>query len=267
MRLPVSSNRSLPLLLRFLNAQQRNPEQGLTIMECLVAIVLIGITIAMVTPPLLIATATRVQNRRAEQAVQLAQDEVDRISTLVQQGVHENRRLPAVATGANLSATPAPSQVFNQLKTSRQAGSACPAGSSFAGAPRYTNAQVPANQALAVDVDGDCTPDFYVQVFRTAGVTTNVENAKPIADTRRPATFVLGVRVYSELARNTLISGRLQTTPAQLALTGGQGKQATNPLAVVYRPMIWGEESDALCSSLDSRTLSELQTICPSQSP
>lgn len=235
-------------------------------MECLVAILLIGITIAMITPPLLIATATRVQNRRAEQALQLAQDEVDRISTLVQQGTHESRRLPAVAAGANLSATPAPSQVFNELKTTRQVGSACPAGSSsFAGAPRYTNAQVPSNQAIAVDVDGDCMPDFYIQTFRTAGVVTNVESldrVNPI--NQRPATFVLGVRVYSALARENLVAGRLSTTPGQLALTGGQGKQASNPLAVVYRPMIWGEQSDALCSSLSSRTQSQLQTICPS---
>lgn len=264
MRLPVSSHRSLPLLLKFLNARRQNSDRGLTIMECLVAILLIGITIAMVTPPLLIATATRVQNRRTEQALQLAQDEVDRISTLVQQGTHENRRLPAVAAGANLSTTPAPSQVFNQLKTTRQVGSACPPGSPFAGAARYTNAQVPSNQALPVDVDGDCKPDFYVQVFRTAGVTTSTENAKTDAQTRRPATFVLGIRVYSELAGNNLVAGRLRTEPAQLAFTSGQGRQASNPLAVVYRPMIWGEESDALCSSLDSRTLAQLQTICPS---
>lgn len=239
----------------------QGPIQGLTIMECLVAILLIGLTVAMVTPPLLIATATRVQNRRAEQALMLAQDEIDRISTLVQQGTHENRRLPLVATasGGNLQAVGKPTQLFNELRTSRRDGSACPA-SPFASSPRYTNAQVPIASALPVDVDGDCNPEFFMQVFRTAGVTTTAEQSKPAVN-QRPAKFDLGIRVYSyPLARANLSSGKLETEPAPLLLTNSQGKLATRPLVAIYKPIAWSEQSDVLCESLTPADKAKIAT-------
>jgi type II secretory pathway pseudopilin PulG len=219
-------------------SKRGSAEQGLTIMECLVAILLIGLTVAMVTPPLLIATATRVQNRRAEQAMQLAQDEIDRISTLVQQGEHESRRLP-ISSGKDLKAVGAPVSPSSLLKTNRQA--ACPSGSPFIGQ------QIPANQALRVDVDGDCEPEFFMQVFRTEGVPLKSELTKR-PENRRPAKFDVGIRVYSALAKDNF--GRLERELAPLTPTNGQGKQAINPLVVVYKQIIWGEQADALCESL-----------------
>lgn len=240
----------------------RSAEQGLTIMECLVAVILIGITVAMVTPPLLIATATRVQNRRAEQAVQLAQDELDRINTLVQQGAHESRRLPAATTaaGGNLQDVATPSRLFSELRTSRQVGVACPGGSPFSGSPRYTNKQLPATEALPVDVDGDCTPDFFMQVFRTAGVTTTTELRESAAN-QRPAIFEVGVRVYSyPLASKNISNGKLEKEVAPLLLTNSQGKQATRPLVAVYKRIAWSEQSDVLCESLGAGAKDKIAT-------
>lgn len=228
--------------------------QGLTVMECLVAIVLIGITIAMVTPPLLIATASRVQTRRSEQATQLAQDEIDRINTLVQQGAHQTKILPAVISGSNLASQAAPSTLSNFLKTSRNGG--CP------GTIAYTNQTLSLTQALPIDVDGDCTADFFMQVFRTNGSFTKAESVRPDVTARRPAQFSLGVRVYSALARVNLGGGKLQTTPASLQMTSGQGKQASNPLAVVYKPLSWGERSDVLCDSLSEADRAKISS-CP----
>jgi type II secretory pathway pseudopilin PulG len=228
--------------------------QGLTVMECLVAIVLIGITIAMVTPPLLIATASRVQTRRSEQATQLAQDEIDRINTLVQQGEHQIRVLPAAMSGNNLASQAAPSTLSNFLKTSRNGG--CP------GTIAYTNQTLSLAQALPIDVDGDCTADFFMQVFRTNGTLTEDEFERTDVATRRPAQFSLGVRVYSALARVNLGGGKLQTTPASLQMTSGQGKQASNPLAVVYKPISWGEKSDVLCASLSEADRAKISS-CP----
>lgn len=237
-------------------------------MECLVAILLIGLTVAMVTPPLLIATATRVQNRRAEQAMQLAQDEVDRVSTLVQQGLHESKRLPKFDTATNLQSVKLPSAVYGKLKTSRPDSSACPAGS-YSGYARYTNPneQIPVNAALPVDVDGDCVPEFFVQIFRSEGTFTSTEAQKTDATTRRPAKFDLGIRVYSALAEKNLKAGSLKDPqPAQLLMTQGQGKQATNPLVVVYKPFAWSEEADALCTSV-SEAVAKTITACSSPSP
>lgn len=238
--------------MKILHGKRRSANQGLTIMECLVAILLIGLTTAMITPPLVVATATRVQNRRAEQALQIAQDEVDRISTMVQQGVHRASVLPDVAGGANLKSVPAPTSLGSYFKTSRRDGCAAK------GTTYNYQGIIAANQALPIDVDGDCDEDFFMQVFRTEGVFTEGERNRPLPGDRRPAQFSLGVRVYSKLARNNLSTGKLQTEPASLQITEGQGKQASNPLTVVYKPIIWSEQSDALCSSLSAQARASL---------
>ncbi|NET10377.1 MAG: type II secretion system protein, partial [Symploca sp. SIO2B6] len=72
----------------------QSSEEGLTLLECVVAIAVIALTGAMIGPPLVMAAATRVQNRRAEQAQQLAQGEVDRIRAMVIQGNATAELLP-----------------------------------------------------------------------------------------------------------------------------------------------------------------------------
>lgn len=244
-------------LMKILRGKRRSANQGLTIMECLVAILLIGITTAMITPPLIVATATRVQNRRAEQALQIAQDEIDRILTLVQQGDHTVAVLPAnVGNVSNLrDGVSAPTTLSNYLKTSNRG--VCQGKTTF----NY-QAIISSNEALPIDVDGDCKEDFFMQVFRTQGTYTRTELNKPLDSNRRPARFDIGVRVYSKLAQNNLSTGKLQTTPASLQFTEGQGKQASNPLTVVYRPIIWSEQSDALCYSLPASERAKL-VGCP----
>lgn len=229
------------LLQRQLLRRGQSSQQGLTILECLVAIMLIGITIAMVTPPLLIATASRVQTRRGEQALQVAQDEIDRINTLVQRGLHKNSLLPTDAGQPNVGTVPVPTKIANFIETTRS--TACPAG-----AARYADQQLPVTDALPIDVDGDCDPDFFMQVFRNDSSYTTAELQKSTAD-RRPARFNLGVRVYSKLVdtNKTLTGGNLKVEPASFGLTIGQGQQATNPLAVVYKEISWGERSEVLC--------------------
>jgi type II secretory pathway pseudopilin PulG len=235
---------SLSPVLKLLLHRSQTSQQGLTIMECLVAIMLIGITIAMVTPPLLIATASRVQTRRGEQALQVAQDEVDRINTMVQRGLHQSSLLPPNATQANLRNVPPPTSVGGAIKTTRRAG---------CGTAYSEQTPLPINQALQIDVDGDCKPDFYMQVIRTGSQFTLAEtvgsSSTKTAQTVRPAKFDLGVRVYSALAQRNLVSGQLSNppTPASFGLTIGQGQQATNPLAVVYKTLSWGERSEVLC--------------------
>lgn len=236
------------LIVRSVNRQPAS-EQGLTILECLVAIMLIGLTAALLTPPLLIATASRIQNRRAEQAFQVAQAEVDRINTLVQLGRHRNAILPAVANvaGDNFANVLPPTQIAQLLATPRSSTAPCPDAA-------YSNQSIPTTTALPVDVDGDCKADFLMQVFRTQGLTTQLERNKPNVNDRRPAQFALGVRVYSVTARENLLSGNLARPikAASLAISSGQGQQATHPLITIYKPISWGERSSTLCTYLDS---------------
>jgi prepilin-type N-terminal cleavage/methylation domain-containing protein len=207
-------------------------EQGLTLLECLMAIVVIGLTVAMIAPPLVIAAATRVQNRRAEQALQIAQGEVDRVRAMVAKDQHTPARLPAITNppGGNLQAVAAPASLYTQF---RKSPGSC---------GTYNGQQIPVNQTLRVDVDGDCKDDFIMQVFRTQGNTNNSEITQ---GTNRPSEFQMGVRVYSILADGNW--SNLQTLPASLQLTNGEGKQRSRPLAVLYTPFASSDQSDSLC--------------------
>ncbi|MDX2214618.1 MAG: hypothetical protein SFY66_15110 [Oculatellaceae cyanobacterium bins.114] len=222
-------------LLSLLIAARRgrsSSEEGLSLLECLMAIAVIMLTAAMITPPLFIATATRVQNRRAEQALQLAQGEIDRLRVLVSQGQNTPARLPVtVGTTTNPAG---PAGLSGQLKSVNPSCNT------------YNDEQVPATSALRIDVDGDCQFDFLMQVFRTDGSLPVSEdrNNNPSALERR-TDFVVGVRVYSFLAQSNL--GGLETQQASLQLTTGQGSQRRRPLAVLYSRMNWSDQSFNLC--------------------
>ncbi|HEY9646658.1 MAG TPA: hypothetical protein V6C88_09825 [Chroococcidiopsis sp.] len=242
-----------PLLWQLLKGNTRQPdsvmqgsdrppvpnrsEQGLSILECLMAIAVIGLTAAMITPPLFIASATRVQNRRAEQAIQLAQGEVDRIAVVVAKSEHTPARLPSVVVGASdlttLQAAAAPNAIASNLLDS--VNTSC---------NTYREQLLPVNTVREIDVDGDCQADYYVQTFRTAGRTSQGQIS---SGTNKPTSFQLGVRVYSFLAKDRLLAGTLSTQPASLTITSGLGSQRTRPLAVLYTDMRWSEQSFTAC--------------------
>lgn len=232
MSLPLFTLRELTRMRRAALAksqvqQSKSSERGLTLLECLMAVVVIGLTMAMITPPLVIAAATRVQNRQAEQAMQIAQGEVDRVRATVARPDSQNltlARLPAIASiSSTLEAVSAPASTSSLMKSS----AACPAA--------YNGEQTAVNQGLRVDVDGDCNADFFMQTFRTTGSSTST-----LSD------FQMGVRVYSILAASSL--GTLGTKSASLQIVRGEGKRRTNPLAVLYTPFSQSDQGSTLCS-------------------
>lgn len=192
-----------------------HPEQGLTLIECLVAIVMVALVAGSIAPVMVISVASRVNNQKAEQALGLAQAEIDRTRNLVQRGVEPGgatitlASLPAVATG-------------------------------IAEGDIETTPGITASAARPVDIDEDGTPDFLVHTFRTAGFPTSATI---------PSAFSMGVRVYDIRALET--SGTLLTEPASLALTGGEGDRRTSPLAALYTTIAVGDDPDSLCNMID----------------
>ncbi|UBF24498.1 prepilin-type N-terminal cleavage/methylation domain-containing protein [Kovacikia minuta CCNUW1] len=220
--------------LRFRRAQQSHPEQGLTLIECLVAIIVVSLTVLAITPPIMLATATRVQSRRAEQANHIAQAEIDRIRLMVERGSYTTADLPALATGAdsNIGAAAAASTVASSVLFSPSTCNTYPGTTAAA-----------ANSVIPVDVDGDCTPEYLMQVFRNTG---KIPNGDPSATP--PYAFDVGVRVYVYYPGQTLPT--LQTTRASLiAGTGArdaQGGNARRPMAVLYSRMSRNDQSKSL---------------------
>lgn len=180
-------------------------EQGFTLLESLVGVLVITVVAVVITPPILISTATRIQNRRAEQAMQIAQAEVDRIRVFVEQGGDYSAKLPPILTGTinngNIAEVAAPTTFVT------------------------TRALSDSTKAFGVDVDNDGQVDFYVQTFRD-----NDANAIVTGATSTLVAFQMGVRVYSKVAQ----VGNLQKEIASLKFTTSFGSQEFKPLAVVY---------------------------------
>ncbi|WP_009631832.1 type II secretion system GspH family protein [Synechocystis sp. PCC 7509] len=205
--------------------------QGFTLVESLMGILVITVVAITITPPIVISTATRVQNRRAEQAMQLAQAEVDRIRVLVEQGGAYTAKLPPVPSGiipdSNIAKVTAPTTFVTTPIVSGKIDTDL--------SRALANATT---KAFGVDVDNDAQVDYYVQIFRD-----NNSNAIPTGTTTLVA-FQLGVRVYSKVAR----AGSLQILPASLRLTTSYGSQEFSPLAVAYTTVA---RSDATTVSLE----------------
>jgi len=180
---------------------------GLTLIECLVAIVMVGLIGSAIAPALLIAVATRVQSQKAEQALELAQSEIDKVRVLMERGEAFNNTLP-------------PSAPFTGTYTTddRVAQVVGP----VYGAP--VDSPTTAFQTREQVLNGN---RFAVQVYRTPG--TFVDNV--------PVTFNLGVRVYDYDAVVATGTGNLAKDPASLGMVGTTGQRGTRPLTALYTTM------------------------------
>lgn len=216
-------------------------EQGFTLVESLMAMVVISIVIVAITPPIFLSVANRVQHRRTEQAIQLAQGEMDRVRVLVEQGDYKLDDLPAEAptppSGSYTDKTfeevdPPTNPPGNNLKSDR---SDC--SSSSPPSPPYTVSQLPFQQAWRVDIDRDCKMDFLVQIFRDKG------NLSP---TVTLMAFRMGVRVYAAMAAENVANLVDPPLPASLKFTSGFGNQRSRPLAVVYNKIARSDTPSSL---------------------
>lgn len=199
---------------------KRLNDKGLTLLECLVAISVIGLSSALIAPVMLFSVATRVQSQKAEQALQLAQLEIDSIRVEVERGGYQT----FIAT------YPTTDKSAEEISTTE--------------APNDSQADLDAaNRRMAkeVDVDKDGDNDFAVQMFRTAG-----DNAVNDAD-GTPVAFKVGVRVYDIDAVKDNPSSLL-TDPASLSFTSGEGQRNLRPLAALYSDITSSDRDLSLCN-------------------
>ena len=230
--------------------RKRRPtsEKGLTLIECLVAISVIAATSATIAPVMVLSVATRVQNQKAEQALQLAQGEIDRVRLLVERNstytvadlkLAESAEAPLPATvadptlkGTAITATLKPNSLTGNWSAST-----------------YTPS---AYEAREVDTNGDSNPDFVIQSFRGGAVTVPITTAS--GSTNMPVAFDMGVRVYdyAAITQGTGdIATTLETEPAGLAFTSGEGQRGRRPLAVLYSQITNSDNSQSLCEYME----------------
>ncbi|MGB6016823.1 MAG: hypothetical protein WBG32_18970 [Nodosilinea sp.] len=160
---------------------------------------------------MVISVATRVHSQKAEQALGLAQREIDRTRVLVERGNYTVVDLPPLAPGADQDAETA-------------------LGANLTAAPTdYDHAD-------PVDVNGDGDDDFLVQRYRVIGQ----EDGDGI-----PVAFAMGVRVYDIDVSG---GGNLSTDPASLVMTSSDGGRGTQPLAVLYSTIATSDQGESLCN-------------------
>jgi prepilin-type N-terminal cleavage/methylation domain-containing protein len=185
---------------------QQPTEQGFSLMEILVAIVIIAAVLAIAAPPMMMAVAVRVQNRNVEQASQIAQQEVERVKFLVAKGNPTNTGLPP-SNGDN-----SPDEV-NDFDSPSSYSNCVPPAPCLATDPRRA----------MITQDGK----FLVQTFRNEG--EKFQSGTEIV------TFRMGVRVYSIEAKKQIDNGEtLSNKPGKLLLSTGLGSQSVYPIAVLY---------------------------------
>ena len=197
--------------------QPAPPEQGLTLIECLVAIVMVALVAGSIAPVMVISVASRVNSQKAEQALGIAQAELDRTRTLVAQGNYATADLPPVGnkTGGTITEQDDISSVLG---------------------PNLTAPSTSFAFAAPVEINGDNQNDFLVQRFRSPGYTATGATA--------PMAFSMGVRVYDSQATGP---GNLPTEVASLGLTGGTGERTQRPLAALYTTIAVGDQDGSLC--------------------
>lgn len=216
--------------------KKNNSEEGFSLLESLMAIVVAAVIISFISAPLFLAAGTRIQNRRAEQALQLAQAEVDRVKRLVDANAYTEE------AGSYLPTSLPP------IGSSKVEDQGAPSGSTTD--PK----SISASTGLKVDVNGDGVYDFVVQTFRNEGVR------QTSSGTPRTVGFNMGVRVYAAVVDGKW--GKLDNPPkkaASLKLTTALGSQQRLPLAVMYTSIIrsdTGDSLDNLRKCIDDRSCS-----------
>jgi len=201
-----------PFFLKLLQFRTRSvTQEGLTLVEAVVAMVISTIVLTAMAPPLLFSAATRVQTRKVEQAQAFARQELDRVRAALtrKQGIAQTKEtgtLPPQSSTSPLSDTPPPNTVVAS----------------------YSELDSPA-KAFKADIDLDGEDDVLVQLIRDQGIRFGSGAAKD-----ELAAFEMGIRVYDVAAAKHLDKLSDPPKPASLQMTKGLGERLTNPLAVMY---------------------------------
>ena len=162
---------------------QQHQAEGFTLIEVLASVVLVALAMAALAPTLTVIAYRRAMSERVELANRLAQEEVDRIRTLVD-----------IELAANPRAFQDPDQLARLLARLPKVGA-----NLLANTPPPTNMDTEGDnysiRVARVQVPGRNPEEYVIQTFRDAGA--------PCIDRREnrviqgvPCSFLMGVRVY-----------------------------------------------------------------------
>jgi prepilin-type N-terminal cleavage/methylation domain-containing protein len=197
----------------------QSSQSGFTIIESLMAVVVVSILMAAIAPAIALSVATRVQAKRVEQASQAARAYVD--------GVKAGTIVAPTHT-VTLSEVNATTKVFTSAR-STFAAIAAPTStgtlSCTAPTPPTTTPATPTATTNYYCTENTTTLNLYcINGDETAGCTTNsvrdlvIQSFRTVTD----QNYLMGVRVYRVDGFKT--SGAFDAGGQQATFTGGLGK-------------------------------------------
>ena len=205
------------------SSNTQSSESGFTIIESLVAILLITILLTAIAPVLVISTGTRVQARRVELATEAAKAFIDAIkSKTISDPAITVKLTPSTTRNVNVSSSTSDYLVI----------------SADAPATKNTLYCFNKNGSLA---NPSCTSDlFYIQAIRVAVKDSDADKGQG---------YRLGVRVYrSDAEFGSLTAGSGGKKAA--TFSGGLGDRKA-PLVEITTEIVRGQPSySALCDRL-----------------
>jgi prepilin-type N-terminal cleavage/methylation domain-containing protein len=209
-------------------------QSGFTIIECLLAIILVSILLTAIAPVIALSVATRVQARRVEQATQAAKSYID--------GVRAGKiEAPPSITNTVLVKSDKTNDVNNYLFTG-SANAAAPVGTAAwdcnpadTNNPNNSYCQTSAGTAIVYCIGLDDTAgcssgssrDFIIQPFRS--VVPDASGSAPDPSDDGSKGYLLGVRVYRADALDgsiTLQTAKPVNNVRAAAYTGGAGNRS-----------------------------------------
>lgn len=168
-------------------------DSGFTILESLIAIVVVAILLASISPIIIFSVATRVQSRRVELATQAARTYIDGVRS-------DTVAAPPRGTGT-ASTQPAPTSTGTL---------SCAADGAYCGTTAPTNSLFCVNRDATAGCAHTSNTDLVIHAFRLNSASTEATRG-----------YLLGVRVYrADAFRDTTA---LQLQPDQKAFTSGLG--------------------------------------------
>ena len=161
-------------------------ESGLTLIEALMAVLILAVVIGSIAPPLVIAVSTRVRNREVEQSLQVSRKHIEDIRIALLNNSWDGdpdtipSGVPKLASASDYSSGSVPYPP--DLTQIKPPSDVC----TTPGVPSGTEACDSALDMQGFDFDKDGKVDFFVQAFRANQCSTADEIF----------AFDVGVRVY-----------------------------------------------------------------------
>ncbi len=191
----------------------QSSQSGFTIVESLMALVVVGILMTAITPVITLSVATRVQARRVELATLAAKTYIDGI------------RSGAIAAPSHTVSLNEIDSTTKQFSPQRNSFASVDAPTSSGGLTCMASTagdlycqNTPKSSLYCINLDsegcsGTSSKDLVVQSFRTSN----------------PQNYILGLRVYraDAFSDNTALKTQKQTGTKQATFTGGLGARKT----------------------------------------